>query len=111
MSLLAVLFSIMIASVVKSKSTFTLINSAMTVPIFMLSGCFWDYGMMSEGLRKIGDALPPRWIILAVEKLQGGEAATAILPMVGGILLVAILFFLLSIFFTRNKMVLVKDDK
>jgi len=111
MSLLAVVFSIMVASVVKNKSTFTLINSALTIPIFMLSGAFWDYSMMSEGLRKIGDALPPRWILLAVDKLQAGEAATAILPMVGGIILLSVLFFLLSIFFTRNKMVLVKDDK
>ena len=111
MSLLAVVFSIMVASVVKNKSAFTLINSALTVPIFMLSGSFWPYEMMSEGLQKIGDALPPRWIFMAIEKLQAGEGVTSILPMVGGMLLLSVFFFLLSVFFTRNKMVLVKDDK
>lgn len=111
MSLLAVVFSIMVASTVKNKATFTIINSALTIPIFMLSGSFWPYEMMSEGLRKVGDALPPRWIFMAIEKLQAGEGVTSILPTVCGILLLSVFFFLLSVFFTRNKIVLVKDDK
>ncbi|PRR81847.1 ABC transporter permease [Clostridium vincentii] len=110
MSLLAVVFSIMVASVVKNKSSFTVIISALTVPIFMLSGSFWPYEMMSEGLRKVGDALPPRWIFMAIEKLQAGESVTSILPMVGGMILLSVFFFLLSVFFTRNKITLIKDN-
>ena len=111
MSLLAVVFSIMIGSIIKNKSLFVLVNSTLILPVFMLSGAFWPYEMMSEGLQKIGDALPPRWIIMAIEKLQAGEGITSIFPMVGGILLLSVFFFLLSVFFTRNKIVLVKDDK
>lgn len=110
MSLLAVVFSIMLASIIKNKSTFTLVNSTLTIPIFMLSGSFWPYELMSKGLQKVGDALPPRWIFMAIEKLQAGESVVSILPMVGGMLLLSVFFFLLSVFFTRNKMVLVKDN-
>ena len=52
MSLLAVTFSIMIASIIKNKSVFNLISSALTVPIFMLSGAFWDFEMMSKWIAK-----------------------------------------------------------
>jgi ABC-2 type transport system permease protein len=110
MSLLAVTFSIMIASIIKSKSVFNLISSALTVPVFMLSGAFWDFEMMSKGLQRIGNALPPRWIFMAVRSLQAGNGIEAILPMVSGILAMSVLFLLLGVFFTRNKMVLVKQN-
>ena len=110
MSLLAVAFSIMIASIIKNKSVFALVNSTLTVPIFMLSGAFWDYEMMSKSLQKVGNALPPRWIFMAIERLQAGEGIISIFPMVSGILALSILFLLLSVFFTRNKIVLVKDN-
>ena len=110
MSLLAVTFSIMIASIIKNKSVFNLINSALTVPIFLLSGAFWDFEMMSNGLQRIGNALPPRWIFMAVRSLQAGNGIQVILPMVSGILALSVLFLLLSVFFTRNKMVLVKQN-
>ncbi|ADL52487.1 ABC transporter permease [Clostridium cellulovorans] len=110
MSLLAVAFSVMMASIIKNKAVFTLINSTFTVPIFMLSGAFWPYEIMSEELQRIADAFPPRWIYMAVERLQSGEAVTAILPIVGGIILLSILFLLLSVFFTKNKIVLVKEN-
>ena len=110
MSLLAVTFSIMIASIVKNKSVFNLIGSALTVPVFMLSGAFWDFEMMSSSLQKIGNILPPRWILMAVRNLQAGKGIESILPMVSGILVFSVLFLLLSVFFTRNKMVLVSEN-
>ena len=61
---IAVAFNIMMASIIKNKSVFTLVSSNMTLPIFMLSG----------------------------------------------ILVLSIFFSLLGIFFTRNKMVLVKQN-
>lgn len=109
MSLLAVTFSIMITSIIKNKSTFTLVNVALVLPVFMLSGAFWSYNMMSKSLQNIGDALPPRWIFMAIEKLQAGAEITAVLPVISGIIGLSILFLLLSVFFTRNKMVLVKE--
>jgi ABC-2 type transport system permease protein len=110
MSLLAVTFSIMIASIVKNKSVFNLIGSALTVPIFMLSGAFWDFEMMSSDLQKIGNVLPPRWILMSVGNLQAGKGIESIVPMVSGIIVFSVLFLLLSVFFTRNKIVLVKQN-
>lgn len=110
MSLLAVTFSIMIASIIKNKSVFTLVSSTMTLPIFMLSGAFWDFEMMSKGLQSIGNALPPRWIFMAVRSLQAGNGIEEILPMVSGIIVMSAFFLLLGVFFTRNKMVLVKQN-
>ena len=110
MSMLAVTFSIMITSIIKNKSTFTLVNVALVLPAFMLSGAFWDYKMMSKSLQNVGDILPPRWIFMAIEKLQVGAEVIAIFPMISGIIALSILFLLLSVFFTRNKMVLVKEN-
>jgi ABC-2 type transport system permease protein len=110
MSLLAVTFSIMMASIIKNKSVFTLVSSTMTLPIFMLSGAFWDFEMMSKGLQSIGNALPPRWIFMAIRSLQAGNGIEAILPMVSGIIVMSAFFLLLGVFFTRNKMVLVKQN-
>lgn len=108
--LFAVSFSLMASSIIKSKSLFTLITCTMTLPMFMLSGSFWSYDLMSSTLQKIGSALPPRWIFLSIYNLQEGNSVTSILPMFGGVLLISILLFLLSIFFTKNKVVLVKDN-
>ncbi len=110
MSLIAVTFSIMVASIIKNKSVFTLVSSTMTLPIFMLSGAFWDFEMMSKGLQSIGNALPPRWIFMSVRSLQAGNGIEAIFPMVSGIIVMSAFFLLLGVFFTRNKMVLVKQN-
>ena len=110
MSLLAVTFSIMMTSIIKNKPTFTLINSTFTIPIFMLSGAYWDFDMMNSGLQKIGNGLPIRWIFIAIGNLQAGKGIESMIPMVSGILALSVLFLLLSIFFTRNKMVLVKQN-
>lgn len=110
MSLLAVSLSIMLSSIIKNKPVFTMTLSALSIPMFMLSGSFWPYDLMSITLQKIGSILPPRWIFLAIENLQKGNGISSILPMVGGVLLLSILLFILSIFFTKNKVVLVKDN-
>lgn len=110
MSLLAVAFSIMMASIIKNKSVFTLVNSTLTVPIFMLSGAYWDFEMMSTGLQKIGSIFPIRWIFVAIENLQAGNGIESILSAVMGILALSIFFLMLSVFFTQNKIVLVKQN-
>ena len=51
--------------------------------------------------------LPTRWII----KLQNSGDILSIMPIIGALLLVSLLLFVLSIFFTRNKIVLVNDKR
>lgn len=104
-----VVFTVLVASLVKKKSVFGLVNTAFTLPMFMLSGSFWPFEMMSDGMQKVGSILPPRWIYLGIEKLQAGGGFQSILIIIGAFVMLIIFLFLLSIYFTRNKIVLVED--
>ena len=108
--LFSVVLSITIASVVKKKPVFILISLCFTLPMFMLSGSFWPFEVMSKSMQRFGSILPPRWLFLAVEKLQAGEDVVSILPIIGTLLILIVFLFLLSVFFTRNKIVLIKDE-
>ncbi|MEG0295277.1 MAG: ABC transporter permease [Clostridium sp.] len=110
MVLVAVAFNIMLSSIIKKKNVMNLVNSAFMIPMFMLSGSFWPFEVMSDSLQKVGNTLPPRWLYLAIENLQAGKDIGSIIPMVLGLLAFAVLLFLLSIFFTKHKIVLVKED-
>ena len=107
--LLFVMFTVFIASIIKKRNVFSLFNTCATLPIFMLGGCFWPFDLMSDKLQKIGSILPTRWFLVSVEKLQQGKAASAILPYIAGIFLLTIFFFLLSVYFSKKKIVLVKE--
>ena len=77
----------------------------------MLSGSFWPYDYMSNTLQKIGSFLPPRWILGSVEKLQDGGGIINIVPEIIGLILVSVVLFLATIIFTKNKIVLIKENK
>lgn len=111
MSIFAVVFAIMMISLVKNRSLVVTMISTVIVPVFMLSGAFWNFDMMSSSLQKIGNMFPPRWVVMAVENLQEGKAISSIIPMVVGLVAISIFAFLLSVFFTRNKIVLIKGNK
>ena len=110
MSILAVVFGVFIASIVNNKNVYSTFASALSVPIFMLSGSFWDFEFMSESLPRIGNALPPRWIFMIIEKLQEGKSILDTLPMISGVLLVCLILLCLSVFFTGHKIELVKSN-
>ncbi|MBE6050129.1 MAG: ABC transporter permease [Clostridium sp.] len=109
-SIFSVVFGVFISSIVKNKNVYSTIAGALSVPMFMLSGSFWDFEFMSSSLQSIGNALPPRWIFMIIEKLQNGESIINTLPMIGGIILFSLVLFLLSAFFTKNKIELVKSN-
>lgn len=107
--LLGVSVNVMLTSIIKNKSVVILINSVGNCLLFMLSGAFWEFDMMNETLRAIGSALPIRWILLTVQNLQKGEGLTTVVPTLIGLTSLILVFFGLAIFFTRNKIVLVKE--
>ena len=107
--LVSVIFSIFLSSIIKKKNIFTLLNSTITLPMFMIGGCFWPYELMSKSLQNIATVLPPRWIMASIEELQKGCGFIEILPQIGGMVVVIIILFLLSLFCTRNKLILIKD--
>lgn len=107
--LFAVMFSIMITALIKKKTVVSLVTSTFSVVMFMLSGAFWPFESMSTGMQKVGAIFPPRWIYVAIEKLQRGADFKGILPIIVTFMVLNIFLFLLCIFFTRNKIVLVKE--
>ena len=109
-SCLAVTFNVFISSIIKNKSVYSLVSTCFTLPMFMLSGCFWPYDMMGETLRKIGDIFPTRWLIVAFEDLQKGSTFVDIIPNIFGIIALSLLFFALAVYFTKNKRVLIKSE-
>ncbi|NLK24273.1 MAG: ABC transporter permease [Clostridiales bacterium] len=107
--LLSVVFSMFVGSLIKDKTVYNLSLTAAIVPIFMLSGAFWPFEFMGSALQAIGNFLPIRWIMVAIERLQNNNDILSVMPIVGAVILISLLLFLLSIFFTRNKIVLVKN--
>lgn len=110
MVLLSVIFTIMLSTLIKNRAVYGIISGTLTIPIFMLSGAFWESSMMSEGLQKIGSIFPVRWFMLGIEKLQQGASIFEITPIIIALISIIILFFFLSVFFTKNKIVLIKDN-
>lgn len=108
--LLAVSFSMMVSTLIKNKAVYAIVGGTLVIPVFMLSGAFWEFSMMSEALQKVGSIFPIRWFMLSVERLQQGMPLSSITLLVLGLILIIILFFLLSIFFSKNKIILVKEN-
>lgn len=107
----AVSFGLFVASIIKKKQVYGLATNVAFMPIFMLSGAFWPFEFMSETIQKIGKCIPTRWIMELLQKLQNNEGVASIAPYALGVLLVGICLFLASIFFTKNKIILVKNEK
>ncbi|MGL4848219.1 MAG: ABC transporter permease [Clostridium sp.] len=108
--ILAVSFTIMVSTLVKNKAVHGVVTATLTIPMFMLSGAFWEFSMMSEGLQKIGSVFPIRWFMSAIEKMQNGALIEEILPNIIGLIAIILLMFVLSVFFTKNKIVLIKEN-
>ncbi|MGL4914571.1 MAG: ABC transporter permease, partial [Romboutsia sp.] len=108
--ILAVSFTNMVSTLVKNKSVHGVVTATLTIPMFMLSGAFWEFSMMSEGLQKIGSIFPIRWFMSSIEKMQNGGILSDIVPNIIGLLVMIALMFILSVFFTKNKIVLIKEN-
>ncbi|MBU5317372.1 ABC transporter permease [Clostridium bornimense] len=109
--LMAISLGLFLSSIIKNKTVFTLVMTTFTIPIFMLSGTYWPFEMMSKGMQRVGNLLPIRWFYIILEDLKGNEGIISIVPLLCCMILVNLLLFLLSIFCTKNKIVLVKESK
>lgn len=109
--LMAISLGLFLTAIIKNKMIFTLVMTTFTIPVFMLSGAYWPFEMMSKEMQKVGNALPIRWLYMIFEKLTANEGVMSILPLLACLLLLTLGLFLLSIFCTKNKIVLVKEAK
>lgn len=109
--LMAISLGLFLSSIIKNKMIFSLVMTTFTIPVFMLSGSYWPFEMMSKGMQRVGNVLPIRWFYIILEKLSANEGIISILPLLGCIILLTLVLFLLSVFCTKNKIVLVKEAK
>ncbi|CDM70067.1 ABC-2 type transporter [Clostridium bornimense] len=109
--LMAISLGLFLSSIIKNKMIFSLVMTTFTIPVFMLSGSYWPFEMMSKGMQRVGNVLPIRWFYIILEKLSANEGVMSILPLLGCLLLLTLVLFLLSVFCTKNKIVLVKEAK
>ena len=109
--LMAISLGLFLTSIIKNKVVFSLVMSTFTIPVFMLSGSYWPFEAMSKGMQRVGNSLPIRWLYIILEKLQLNEGFISILPLLSCLLLLTLVFFLLSVFCTKNKIVLIKEAK
>ena len=101
--LLGVMFNVLVGILVKKKNVFNLVCSTMSIPIFMLSGCFWPYEVMGKSLQKIGEIFPTRWIMRSITNLQEGMSVSSIIPEIIGMIALSIILFLTSVVITKCK--------
>ena len=109
--LMAISLGLFLSSIIKNKMIFSLVMTTFTIPVFMLSASYWPFEMMSKGMQRVGNVLPIRWFYIILEKLSANEGIISILPLLGCIILLTLVLFLLSVFCTKNKIVLVKEAK
>lgn len=101
-NLLAVTFNLCIVSFVKKPNLASNVAIIFIVPTTMLGGGFWPFEMMPNYMQKIGNLTPQRWAIGSLEKLQSGAPLSEALPMILAILILSLILFLLSIFFSKR---------
>lgn len=109
--LMAISLGLFLSAIIKNKMIFTLGMTTFTIPVFMLSGAYWPFEMMGEAMQKVGSALPIRWFYIIFEKLTSNEGVMSILPLLACLILLTVVLFLLSVFCTKNKIILVNESK
>jgi len=70
----------------------------------MLGGCFWPVEVMPSFMQKISYAVPQRWVLSAIEKVQHGNGINDTLLNFIILLLFACIFFAIAaVGFNTNK--------
>ncbi|GAB6167853.1 ABC transporter permease [Clostridium carnis] len=102
-NLLAVTFNLCIVSFIKKPEVAANVGILIIIPTSMLSGAYWDFYLMPDYMQKIGYICPQRWAMAAIEKLQFGGKFIEIVPLILALILLSIVLFLLSIFFSKTR--------
>lgn len=96
LNLLALSFNLSIVAFTRSRYTSTIVNILIMVPCCMLSGVFWDFDVMTENLKIIGQFMPTRWVILSVEILQKTNDMQSIDTYLYSLTILSIIFFVIA---------------
>lgn len=101
-NLLSVTFYLFVVSFTKDPGVAANMSTIIIIPTSMLSGSFWDFGMMPDYMQKIGNLCPQRWAVNAIETIQNGGTLIDAAPMIIALIMLSLGLFLLSIFFTKR---------
>ena len=103
-NLVSVSLNLFIVSCTKSRYIANIVNILLVIPTCMVSGVFWDFDVMPNYLKKVGEFLPQRWIYVCLERLKIYDNLSYINEYLFLMLGISLLFFISSILcFKRRK--------
>lgn len=68
----------------------------------MVSGLWWPFEIMPDQLQKIGELLPTRWAMIAVENIQSGYGLEKLLPQIYNLLICGIVFLIITVILSKR---------
>ena len=95
-ALVAIGLSLMIVAIADSSMKANALQNLVIMPTSLLAGCMFPVDTMPETIQKIGDFLPQRWLLDAVDKLQQGGSLDSIVPNLTILLSFALTFSLIA---------------
>lgn len=102
--LAAIGLGLLIVAVSRDTTQAGVLQNLIIVPTCFLAGCFWPAEIMPQGLRRMGDFLPQKWAMAAIQKLQDGAGLAQVGIHILIILAFALTFFLIAAYlFSRNE--------
>ena len=87
---------LVIAAFSKNDKMVNAVSPLILTPSCMLAGCFWDISFMPDFLKKLALLMPQRWVMEAIEKMQGNSELVQIIPELVIILAFAVTIFLIA---------------
>ena len=104
-NLVSVSLNLLIVSFTKSRYVASTVNILLVIPSCMLSGVFWDFNIMPENLKRMGEFLPQRWVYICLEKLKIYDDLSYVSNYVFAMIILSLVFFIVSILFFKRRRV------
>jgi len=94
---------LMLVSLAKNDSQLNTLMTVFIYPTCLLSGCFWDIGMMPEGMQSLARFFPQRWALDGIMSMMAGNPTRTVLVNLGVLMAFAAAFFAIALFgFSRS---------
>ncbi len=94
--LVAIGLGLLLVAFAKDTKQTSTMQLLIVTPTCMLAGCFWPTEVMPKVAQRIGDFLPQKWVIAAVQQLQETGLTTQVYTDIAIILAFALAFFLIA---------------
>lgn len=105
LNLLAISLNLFIVSLTRNRYVSSTINILIVIPTCMISGVFWNFDVMSESLKNIGNFMPQRLVYVSIRRLQAYENLYYIKDYMLYMTCISLIFFILSLtIFSDKKM-------